>query len=300
MKRKVVVTGGGGFIGSHVVNSLAHEGFDVHVIDTFVAGRRPDRLNSSASYHEIDIRDLGGLLSVFQNAEYVFHLAALPRVQFSIENPIESFEVNAKGTLNVLQAAHTAGVKRVVYAASSAAYGDQDTLPLEESMSAEPKSPYGLEKYLGELMCRTWHEVYGLETVSLRYFNAYGPGLDPDGAYALVVGRFLKQHKAGEPLSITGDGTQTRDFVHVRDIAQANILAMNSRNVGNGEVLNIGSGISTSINELAALFGDPVTYIAPRLEPHDSCSNIYRAKELLDWTPTISLQEGVKELLDLQ
>lgn len=293
---KAVVTGGAGFVGSHIVDALVARGDEVHVVDDYSGGKRDDRVNPKAVYHEVDIRDYEKLAPVVKGAQYVFHEAALPRVQFSIENPELTSSVNILGTITVLRAAHEGGVKRVVYAASSSAYGDQDTLPLDESMTAMPKSPYGLQKYVGELSARLWSEVYGLETVSLRYFNVYGPKFDPEGVYALVIGRFLKQRAAGEPLTITGDGTQTRDFTHVRDVVRANLLAAGSGKVGRGEVINIGAGRNVSVNEIAALIGGSTVHVEPRLEPHDTLADNRRAKELLGWEPSISLGEGIGEL----
>ena len=187
-------------------------------------------------------------------------------------------------------------MKRVVYAASSSAYGDQATLPLSEDLPAQPKSPYGLQKYIGELSCRLWSDVYGLSTVSLRYFNVYGPKFDPDGAYALVIGKFLKQKKEGTPLTITGDGTQTRDYTHVHDVVRANLLAAESPNVGKGEVVNIGAGRNVSVNDLAALIGGPSVHIAARLEPHDTLADNRKAKELLGWEPRVRLEDGIMAL----
>lgn len=293
---KAVVTGGAGFIGSHLVDGLLERGFEVHVIDNYAGGKREDRLNPKATYHELDICEFEKIAPIIAGATYVFHEAALPRVQFSIEHPIETFAVNVNGTVNVLKAAHEGGVKRVVYAASSSAYGDQDRLPLSEDMPAQPKSPYGLQKHMGELTCRVWSEVYRLPTVSLRYFNVYGPRFDPDGAYALVIGKFLKQRTAGEPMTITGDGTQTRDFTHVRDIVRANLLAAESATVGKGEVINIGAGRNVSINDLAAMLGGEAVHVEPRLEPHDTLADNRKAKELLGWEPTIALEDGIAEL----
>lgn len=291
--KKVVVTGGAGFIGSHLVDAYVEQGADVHVVDNYAGGKREDRMNPKATYHEVDIRDYEKLAPVIKEAAYVFHEAALPRVQFSIENPELTFSVNASGTISVLRACREGGVQRVVYAASSAVYGDQSVLPLTEHMPAQPKSPYGFQKYVGELACQTWNEVYGLNTVSLRYFNVYGPCFDPDGAYALLIGKFLTQRADGLPLTITGDGTQTRDFVHVSDVVRANMLAAESAKVGKGEVLNIGSGHNVSVNRIAELIGGPVTHIAPRLEPHDTLADTTRAKTLLEWEPRISLEEGI-------
>src|SRR3989344_2668237 len=223
-KEKAVVIGGAGFIGSHLADRLIQSGFDVHVIDNLSGGKR-ENVNRKAKLHIADICDIKSIKSIIKGAKYVFHLAALPRVQFSIEHPIETHEANVNGTLNVLVASVEGKVGRVIYSASSSAYGDQKIFPLKEDMRANPKSPYGVQKYIGELLCRVWSEVYGLETVSLRYFNVYGPRLNPDGAYALVIGKFLKQWKEGLPQTITGDGKQTRDFTHVEDVVRANILA---------------------------------------------------------------------------
>lgn len=280
IKKKAVVTGGKGFIGTHLVSTLRQEGWSVFVLD------RP----------EYDIRDKESLRKIFDGTDIVFHTAALPRVQYSIEHPEETHEVNVTGTLNVLLAARDAGVKKVIYSASSSAYGDQDTMPLVEDMLARPKSPYGLQKYIGEHLCRVFAEVYGLPTVSLRYFNVYGPGADPNGAYALVIAKFLKQRLEGKPLTITGDGEQTRDFTHVRDVVRANILAAENKNVGKGEVINIGAGNNVSVKRIAELIGGSVKHIAPRFEPRHTRADISRAKKLLEWEPQVSLEEGIMEL----
>ena len=294
--KKAVVTGGAGFIGSHITDALVERGFEGHVVDNYAGGKRADRMNPKAAYHEVDVRDYAKLAPIVNEATYVFHEAALPRVQFSIENPELTFSVNVGGTVSVLRAAAEGGVKRVVYAASSSAYGDQATLPLSEGLPAQPKSPYGLQKYIGELSCRLWSDVYGLSTVSLRYFNVYGPKFDPDGAYALVIGKFLKQKKEGTPLTITGDGTQTRDYTHVHDVVRANLLAAESPNVGKGEMMNIGAGRNVSVNDLAALIGGPSVHIAARLEPHDTLADNRKAKELLGWEPRVRLEDGIMAL----
>ena len=295
-KQKIVVTGGAGFIGAHIVDALVERGDDVHVVDNFAGGKRADRINPNATYHEVDVRDYDKLAPIVAGAAYVFHEAALPRVQYSIEHPQETFSVNVEGTVSVLRAAHEGGVQRLVYAASSSAYGDQEKLPLSEDLPAQPKSPYGLQKYIGEMTCRLWSDVYGLRTVSLRYFNVYGPRFDPDGAYALVIGKFFKQRKEGLPLTITGDGTHTRDYTHVRDVVRANLLAMGSPNVGKGELINIGAGRNVSVNDLAALIGGPSVHIEPRLEPAHTLADNSLAKKLLGWEPTARLEEGIAEL----
>lgn len=297
--QKVVVTGGAGFIGSHLVGALLERGYEVHVVDNYLGGRREERVHAAATYHDVDICDASKLAPIFEGATYVFHTAAQPRVPYSIEHPQETNENNITGTLNVLVAAKDAQVKRVIYSASSSAYGDQDTMPLVETMSAKPKSPYGLQKYVGELYCRVFSEVYGLPTVSLRYFNVYGPGADPNGAYALVIGKFILQRTQDETLTITGDGTQTRDFTHVRDVVAANVLAAESPKVGKGEVLNIGAGQNASVNKVAELIGGPVQHVEARLEPHDTLADNSKARELLNWQPTVSLEDGIAELKKL-
>lgn len=292
---KVVVTGGAGFIGSHLVDALIERGDEVHIIDNLWRNDR-QYLNPKALLHEVDMCDLSAIRPVIAGAGSVFHMAALPRVQFSIEHPKESNEANVSGTLNVLIAAHEGGVQRVIYSASSSAYGDQKEMPLREDMPANPKSPYGLQKYIGELYCRVWSTVYGLPTVSLRYFSVYGPRFNPEGTYALVMGKFLKQRREGKPMTITGDGSQTRDFTHVRDIVRANLLAATSEKVGKGESINIGAGRNISVARVAELIGGPVEHIPPRLEPHDTCADRSRAQELLGWEPTIGIEEGIAEL----
>lgn len=307
------MVGGAGFIGSHVTDALVGRGFDVHIIDNLSGGDTAN-VNPKAVFHKADIRNLEEIKPIIKGAMYVFHLAAIPRVQYSIEHPIETNDVNVGGTLNVLIAAKEGGVKRVIYSASSSAYGDQPMpktdsrsesvrptgsgrfRPLVETMIPNPKSPYGLQKYVGELYCKVWSEVHGLETVSLRYFNVYGPRLNPDGAYALAIGKFLKQRKEGKPLTIWGDGSQTRDFTNVRDVVRANLLAMESAKVGKGEALNIGAGRNFSVTELAKLIGGKVVHEPPRVEPHDTLADSSLAKKLLGWEPKISLEEGIAEL----
>lgn len=294
-KKIAVVTGGAGFIGSHLAIALLAEGYAVKVVDNLSGGKR-EKVPEGAEFFEQDVNETTALTKVMIGAEFVFHLAALPRVQYSIEHPIETNRANVDGTVSVLSAAQDAGVKRVVYSASSSVYGDQAVMPLTEDMPAGPKSPYGLQKYIGELYCRIFSEVYGLPTVSLRYFNVYGPGADPEGAYALVIAKFLKQRSLGKPMTIAGDGTQTRDFTHVRDVVRANILVARSEKVGKGEVINIGAGQNASVARVAKLIGGPIEHIPARLEPHDTLADNSRAKELLGWEPGVSLEEGIAEL----
>lgn len=295
-KKKAVVTGGAGFIGSHIVDELLKRGHEVRVIDNFAAGKSDDRINLGATYHEIDVRERVKIAPIIEGADVVFHLAALPRVQFSIDNPEKSHDVNVNGTLSVLLSARDGKVGKVVYSASSAAYGDQTMLPLSEDMLPQPKSPYALQKYVGEHYCRIFSAIFGLPTVSLRYFNVYGKRADPNGPYAQAIIKFLNFRKQGKPLTVTGDGEQTRDSVHVSDIVRANMLAYEADAVRQGEVINIGSGRNVSVNEIARMIGGEVVHIAPRIEPHDTRADITRAKELLGWEPTVSLEEGIAEL----
>jgi len=287
--------GGAGFIGSHLVDELLARGYAVRVVDSLVAGKR-EQIAAGAEFFAADVRDRAALVPIFAGARAVFHLAALPRVQYTIEHPLESHEVNVTGTLNVLETARDAGVERVVLASSAAVYGDSQNLPLREDAAPTPLSPYALHKYISEEYLKLFSKLYGLSTVSLRFFNVYGPRLDPDGPYALVIGRFLKLRKEGKPLTITGDGEQTRDFVHVKDIVRGLIAAAEHKNVGAGEVINLGTGEKTSVNELAEYFGGKCEYVEPRIEPRASAADITKAKTLLGWEPTVPLKDGIAEL----
>ena len=291
---RCLITGGAGFIGSNLVDALIERGDEVIVIDNLSAGKR-ENVNPKAQFHQLDIRDLEKIKPLFKGVDYVFHLAALTNIQFSIDNPAESHDVNLNGTINVLISAREAKVKRVIYSASSSAYGLQDKLPWEENMAPRVLSPYSVQKYVGELYCRSFNLIYGLETVSLRYFNVYGKRQRLEGAYAPVMGIFIRQRLAGEPMIIYGDGEQTRDFTSVVDVVRANILAMESKKVGKGEVINIGRGRSYSVNELAKMVGGPVKFSPPRIEVRNSLADNNLARELLGWEPTINLPQWLEE-----
>ena len=292
-KKGAVVTGGAGFIGSHLVDALLEKGYAVSVVDSLVAGKR-ERVPAGVPLHIMDVRDAGALPALLRDASIVFHLAALPRVEYSIQHPLETHEVNVTGTVNVLAA--TGSGTRVVLASSAAVYGNTDAPLLSEDLPAAPVSPYGLHKYISERYLALASTLYGTQTVSLRFFNVYGPRFDPDGPYALVIGRFLKLRKEGKPLTIIGDGTHTRDYVHTRDIIAALISAGESPRVGKGEVINIGTGRSTSVNELADFFGGEREYLPPRIEPRTARADTARAKSLLGFTAEVSLEEGIAEL----
>jgi nucleoside-diphosphate-sugar epimerase len=290
-----LVTGGAGFIGSHVAEALLARGDRVRVLDNFSTGKRSN-VPKDAELFEADITELDPIRPAFEGAEGVFHFAALPRVQVSIERPLETHHANITGTLNVLLAARDAKVRRVVYSGSSSAYGDTDVLPEPETLLPRPLSPYGLQKYVGEHYARLFAELYGMETVSLRYFNVYGPRMADEGAYVTVIAIFLRERAAGRPLPITGDGTQTRDFTHVRDVVRANLLAMESSRVGRGEVLNIGNGESRSVNDVARSIGGPTMNLPARIEPHDTLADNRLARELLGWKPEQDYEGAILEL----
>ena len=291
---RCLITGGAGFIGSNLVDALIERGDEVIVIDNLSAGKR-ENVNPKAQFHQLDIRDLEKIKPLFKGVDYVFHLAALTNIQFSIDNPAESHDVNLNGTINVLISAREAKVKRVIYSASSSAYGLQDKLPWEENMAPRVLSPYSVQKYVGELYCRSFNLIYGLETVSLRYFNVYGKRQRLEGAYAPVMGIFIRQRLAGEPMIIYGDGKQTRDFTSVVDVVRADILAMESKKVGKGEVINIGRGRSYSVNELAEMVGGPVKFLPARIEVRNSLADNNLAKELLGWEPAVNLPQWLEE-----
>lgn len=291
---KCIVTGGAGFIGSNLVDELINRGDEVVIIDNLSTGKE-DNINQKARFHKEDIRNLENLIEIFKDADYVFHLAALARVQPSIENPILYHDVNVNGTLNVLEAARQVGAKKVVFSASSSAYGGQEEMPLREDMPVDPMSPYALHKYIGERYLKLYNQLYGLSTVSLRYFNIYGNRQPLEGAYCLVMGIFANQRLKGESMTITGDGENRRDFTSVVDAVRANIMAAESENVGKGEVINIGRGKNYSVNELAEMIGGPTKNIEPRIEPKETLADNSLAKKLLNWEPTVELTDWIKE-----
>ena len=291
------MTGGAGFIGSQIVDALVGRGDDVLIVDDFSTGKR-ENVNARAEIVETDLATATGLARSLRGVELVFHTAALARVPRSIEQPLETHAANVTGTLNLLKSASDAGVRRVVYSSSSSVYGDQPTLPLTEDMPPGPLNPYACQKYMGEIYCRNFVQVYGLESVCLRYFNVYGPRQVTEGAYRLVIGIFLDQRERGAALTVHGDGQQTRDFTHVSDVVRANLLAAGSTRVGQGQPINIGSGHEFSINQVAELIGGPTVHTAPRgNDERFKRAGIDRARELLGWQPTVTLEEGIAQLL---
>jgi nucleoside-diphosphate-sugar epimerase len=294
-QRIAVVTGGSGFIGSYVVEHLLEQGWTVRIIDNLSNSKSED-INPKAEFFELDIRDRNELSAPLTGADVLFHLAAIPSVEHSITHPDETHDINVNGSLNIFLAAKIAGIKRIVYSGSSAAYGEPTKLPTKEDEREFPLSPYGLQKLVPEMYLRMFPTLYGIETVTLRYFNVYGQRMKLTGAYASVISVFMRMRREGKPLTITGDGEQTRDFVHVRDVARANFLAATSELVGRGETINIGTGVATSVNQLAELFAGERIYIPARQEPKHALADISKAKELLHFAPQVTLQEGISEL----
>ena len=292
---KYVVVGGAGFIGSHIVDKLVEQNHEVIIIDNLSTGKM-ENVNPKASVEYIDIsneNECPNMVEIMSGADALFLLAAKARVQPSIENPVEYETNNTIGTLNVLKCASDAGVRRVVYSASSSAYGNTEKLPSVESDPINPMSPYGAQKYYGEVMCKMFSEVYGLETVSLRYFNIYGERQNVGGAYAMVIGIFADQKLRGEVMTINGDGEQRRDFTYVGDVVNANILASQSEKVGKGEVINIGNGDNRSINDIADMIGGERIHREPVIEPKETLADNSLAEKLLGWKPTQNIEDWV-------
>lgn len=291
-----LVTGGAGFIGSHLVEALLKQGHRVRVLDNCSTGNR-EHLPLRAELIVADITNYDAIRSTFHGVDGVFHIAGLPNVQRSIDQPKETHDVNLTGTLHVLEAARAAGVRRVVFASSAAVYGDQDALPHHERMEPRPKSPYALQKLVGEEYCKSYMRMGALETVCLRLANVYGPRASDAGVYANVIPLFLRQAAAGQPLTITGDGEQTRDYIHVTDVVAAMVAAMEQSTVGCGEALNVSANEERSVNAIARLVGGPVERVAVRIEPRRMRLDNQRARELLGWAPRVAFTEGIRALL---
>ena len=292
---KCIVTGGAGFIGSHVADALIEAGHDVVVIDNLLLGKK-EFVNERAEFHELDIREFAGIRPVFDGADVVFHLAAEPRLPLSIEDPIGTHDVNVTGTLNVLEAARQAGVKKVIFSSTCAVYGNCEHMPLTEQTLTSPESPYGLHKLMGEEYCKLYSKLFGVQTVCLRYFNVFGPRKLAEGGYPMVIPIFLQLQKEGKALPIFGDGNNTRDYVHVSDVAKANIAAWESE-VLDGRAINIGQGRQTSVNEIADLIGGEHENLPERKgEMRAAEADISLAKKLLGWEPIVNLESGISEL----
>lgn len=304
---KILVTGGAGFIGGHIVDRLLKEGFEVTVIDNLSTGRRENIVHhqnrKDFNFIKSDIRNAALVKEVIKDVDAVFHEAALVSVTRSVENPLLTNEVNVSGTLNLLEACRDTNVKRFIHASSSSVYGETETLPKHEKLTPQPISPYAVSKLAAENYVKVYYEVYGLNTVCLRYFNVYGPR-QTYGPYSGVITIFINRLLKNEPPIIYGDGKQTRDFTFIQDVVEANMLAL-SRNRAIGEVFNIATGNQTTINQLAAMLQQVVdkTNFKPiyaDLRPGDikhSYANITKAKKLLQYNPKISLKKGLTQLV---
>ena len=294
-----VVTGGAGFIGSHMVDLLVERGFRVHVIDNLVGGRAANlahhKSNADVVLDERDVRALAPDDTLFADARFVCHFAGIGDIVPSIEQPTEYMSANVQGTVHVLEAARHAGARKVVYAASSSCYG-LAAGPTREDYPIAPQYPYALSKYLGEVAVFHWHKVYRLPANSIRIFNAYGTRSRTSGAYGAVFGVFLRQKLAGKPFTVVGDGTQTRDFLYVTDVAAAFLAAADTDKVG--EVWNLGAGNPQSVNRLVELLGGDVVYLPKRPgEPDCTRADIGKITRDLGWTPNVSFEEGVRRIL---
>lgn len=301
-----LVTGGCGFIGSHIVEALVARGDHVRILDDLSSGYEANlaSIGDKVEFIRGDIRDTAAVASAMQGITRVFHEAALVSVFESVEDPEKNHDINITGTLKVLDAARKAGVKRIVWASSAAIYGDDAALPKTEAMLPLPVSPYGMAKLSGEHYMSVFSACYGIETVSLRYFNVYGPRQDPNSMYAGVIAKFCDAVRKGETPTIYGDGKQTRDFVFVKDIARANLHAMDSGNAGKGEAINIATGTHVSLLDLVAVLGD---LSGRKLEPgfkdvragdvKDSVADVSRARDLIGFEARTTLHEGLQALL---
>ena len=302
-KRRVIVTGGAGFIGSHLVERLVKEGHEVIVLDNFSTGR-PENLahlrgSGQLKVQQVDVSDYKVIQTFFSSIDWVFHIAALADIVPSIQQPYTYHKANVEGTISVLEAARSAGIKRFIYAASSSCYGLPDKYPTPETAPARPMYPYALTKYVAEQYVLHWGEVYKLPCVSLRFFNVYGPRSRTSGTYGAVFGVFLAQKLAGKPFTVVGDGTQTRDFTFVTDIVDAFITA--AKSTLTGKVFNVGSGGTYSVNRLVELLGNKAGVVnVPKRpgEPDCTLADISRIKAELGWSPQVSLEKGVKILLE--
>ena len=293
-----IVTGGAGFIGSHLVDALLAENISVRVIDNYSTGR-PENLahvTGQVELVEADFAKSGSWQKLFQDTDWVFHLGALADIVPSIQRPADYFQANVDGTFNVLEAAKNAGVKRFVYAASSSCYGIPDNYPTSEDADISPQYPYALTKRLGEELVMHWAQLYKLPAIALRLFNVYGPRSRTSGTYGAVLGVFLAQKLANKPFTVVGAGTQTRDFTYVTDVANAFLTAAQSSVCE--EIFNVGSGETVSVNRLVELLGGEVTYIPKRPgEPDCTYADITKIRRDLNWQPKVSIKQGVDNVL---
>jgi UDP-glucose 4-epimerase len=303
---RVLITGGAGFIGSHIGERLSGAGHEVRIVDNLTTGRRENLAGFAerVSFTQGDIRDADLLASLAEGCDLVYHEAAVVSVPYSVEHPQETHDVNIQGTFNVLQAAKKGGVKRVVFACSAAVYGEEPELPKREDMAPRPVSPYGVEKIAGEYYCGVFNALYGVETVSLRYFNVFGPRQDPRSPYSGVISIFVDRVLRGATPTVYGDGEQSRDFVFVDNVVEANILAGTVPSAA-GRCYNVGCGTKTTLNDMLAMLGRitgrgvKASYAPPRAgDIRDSLADIARARAELAYAPGVGVEEGLRRLIE--
>ncbi len=298
---KSLVTGGAGFIGSNLVDRLLEIGHEVIVIDNEYSDAHDQFYwNDKTQNHKYDIRDYENTRPLYDGVDYVFHIAAEARIQPAIENPIEAVSINSVGTVTVLQCAREAGVKRVMYSSTSSGYGLINELPNVETQPDDCLNPYSVSKVNGEKLCSMYTDLFGLPTVIFRYFNVYGERQPLRGQYAPVIGIFLRQKAAGEPLTIIGDGEHRRDFTYVGDVVNANVMAATTvvDPKAFGQVYNVGSGINHSVNDVAAMISDETVNVPPRLgEARLSLANNQKLRKTFGWKPSMKLEEWISEQL---
>ena len=306
MADRYLITGGAGFIGSHLVKHVLGAGGNVRVVDNLSTGsaKRLSQIRESVQLVTGDLADNSVAAEVVKDVDYVLHQAAVPSVQRSVLDPVGTHRSNVTATLNLLENSRKVGVRRFVYAASSSAYGDTEVLPKSEEMPANPLSPYALQKWVGERYCKLYHELYGLETVSLRYFNVFGPGQDPYSEYSAVIPKFTTKLLAKEPITVYGDGEQSRDFTYIDNVIQANLLALRAPNAP-GEVCNIGCGQRVSLNQLIQILEEllkvraQVTYApAKQGDVRHSLADITKATRVLGYVPETEIEEGLRRTVE--
>ena len=295
---RYIVTGGCGFIGSHIIDKLTEENNEVIVIDNVSSSSRDEYFfNKKATYYDYDLCDYDFIVSLFENIDCVFHLAAEISIPYCIENPNQSMRNNTISTLNVLEAARNQNVKRVIFSSTCAVYGNKFFLPSYETNPTQPLNTYSLSKQSGEELCKLYYNLYGLETIVLRYFNVYGDRQPSKGSYAPVMAIFLRQKNNNESLTLFGDGYQTRDFVNVYDVVEANLLSSKVNLTSYGEIFNVGTGIGISIKEVADLISENQIYLPERPgEVIHSRANIDKIRKI-GWEPKIDLKQWIKTQL---
>jgi UDP-N-acetylglucosamine/UDP-N-acetyl-alpha-D-glucosaminouronate 4-epimerase len=306
MASKYLVTGGAGFIGSHIVKRLVDDGAQVRVVDNLSTGQscRLERVRSVIEFIQGDLAEEATARKAVDGMDFVLHQAAVPSVQRSVSDPVTTNRANITATVNLLEACREANVRRFVFAASSSAYGDTEILPKHEDMEPNPLSPYALQKFVGERYCKLYSELYGLEAVSLRYFNVFGPAQDPHSEYSAVIPKFITRLLADQPVTVNGDGEQSRDFTYIDNVVEANLLALNA-SAAPGKMCNIGCGERITLNQLVALLEKQlgvkaqVTYAPPK--PGDvrhSLADIERARAILGYAPKIMVEEGLRRTIE--